>query len=56
MAKAFKQQLIEAVIAKNSETASALTVGDVDFGAVEAHSGDAGCNTKNYADCKRRKC
>lgn len=46
MAKAFKQQLIEAVIAKNSETASALTVGDVDFGAVEAHSGDAGRNTK----------
>lgn len=39
MAKAFNQQLIEAVIAKNSETASNLTVGDVDFGTVEAHSG-----------------
>lgn len=46
MAKAFKQQLIEAVIAKNSETASALTVGDVDFGAVADFSGDAGRNTK----------
>lgn len=46
MAKAFKQQLIEAVIAKNSETASALTVGDVDFGTVEAHSGNGGRNTK----------
>lgn len=46
MAKAFNQQLIEAVIAKNSETASALTVGDVDFGAVEAHSGTGGRNTK----------
>ncbi len=46
MAKAFKQQLIDAVIAKNSETASNLTVGDVDFSAVEAHSGDAGRNTK----------
>lgn len=46
MAKAFNQQLIKAVIAKNSETASALTVDDVDFGAVEAHSDDAGRNTK----------
>lgn len=46
MAKAFNQQLIEAVIAKNSETASALTVGDVNFGAVEAHSGTGGRNTK----------
>ncbi|ENA1355092.1 hypothetical protein ABFJ57_004588, partial [Salmonella enterica subsp. enterica serovar Chester] len=46
MAKAFKQQLIEAVIAKNSETASNLTVGDVDFGAVAEFSGDAGRNTK----------
>ena len=46
MAKAFNQQLIEAVIAKNSETASALTVGDVDFGTVEAHSGTGGRNTK----------
>ena len=46
MAKAFNQQLIEAVIAKNSETASNLTVGDVDFGAVEAHSGTGGRNTK----------
>ena len=46
MAKAFNQQLIEAVIAKNSETASALTVGDVDFGTVEAHSGNGGRNTK----------
>ena len=46
MAKAFNQQLIEAVKAKNPETASALSVADVDFGAVEAHSGDAGRNTK----------
>ena len=46
MAKAFNQQLIEAVIAKNSETASNLTVGDVDFGTVEAHSGTGGRNTK----------
>ncbi|EJZ0099624.1 hypothetical protein OF069_000334 [Escherichia coli] len=46
MAKAFNQQLIEAVIAKNSGTASKLTVGDVDFGAVEAHSGTGGRNTK----------
>lgn len=46
MAKAFKQQLIEAVIAKNSDTASNLTVGDVDFGAVAEFSGDAGRNTK----------
>lgn len=46
MAKAFKQQLIEAVIAKNSATASNLTVGDVDFGAVAEFSGDAGRNTK----------
>lgn len=46
MAKAFKQQLIEAVIAKNPGTASNLTVGDVDFGAVAEFSGDAGRNTK----------
>lgn len=46
MAKTFKLQLIEAVIAKNSETASALTVDDVDFGTVEAHSGSGGRNTK----------
>ena len=46
MAKAFNQQLIKAVKAKNPETASALSVADVDFGAVEAHSGDAGRNTK----------
>lgn len=46
MAKAFNLQLIEAVKAKNPETASALTVGDVDFGAVEAHSGTGGRNTK----------
>ncbi len=46
MAKAFKQQLIEAVIAKNSGTAFNLTVGDVDFGAVAEFSGDAGRNTK----------
>ncbi|ECD1607202.1 hypothetical protein EWE29_04205 [Salmonella enterica subsp. enterica serovar Weltevreden] len=46
MAKAFNQQLIEAVIAKNPDTASNLTVGDVDFSAVEAHSGDGGRNTK----------
>ncbi|HGB2019018.1 TPA: hypothetical protein ACIUH2_000092 [Salmonella enterica subsp. enterica serovar Wangata] len=46
MAKTFTLQLIEAVKAKNPETASNLTVDDVDFGAVEAHSGDAGRNTK----------
>lgn len=46
MAKLFTLQFIEAVKAKNPETASNLTVDDVDFGAVEAHSGDAGRNTK----------
>lgn len=46
MAKAFNQQLIEAVKAKNPETASALSVADVDFGAVAEFSGDAGRNTK----------
>lgn len=46
MAKAFNQQLIDAVKAKNPDTASALTVGDVDFGTVEAHSGSGGRNTK----------
>lgn len=46
MAKTFKLQLIEAVIAKNPGTASNLTVDDVDFGAVEAHSGTGGRNTK----------
>ncbi|MEN7074303.1 hypothetical protein ABFB94_12030 [Escherichia coli] len=46
MAKTFKLQLIEAVIAKNPGTASNLTVDDVDFGAVEAHSGSGGRNTK----------
>lgn len=46
MAKTFKLQLIEAVIAKNPGTASALTVDDVDFGAVAEFSGDAGRNTK----------
>lgn len=46
MAKAFNQQLIDAVKAKNPETASTLTVEDVDFGAVAEYSGDAGRNTK----------
>lgn len=46
MAKTFKLQLIEAVKAKNPDTASALTVDDVNFGAVEAHSGNGGRNTK----------
>lgn len=46
MAKLFTLQFIEAVKAKNPETASNLTVDDVDFGAVEAHSGDADRNTK----------
>lgn len=46
MAKAFNLQLIEAVKAKNPDTASNLTVGDVDFGAVAEFSGDAGRNTK----------
>lgn len=34
MAKTFQQQLIEIVIAKNNQTASKLTVNDVDFGDV----------------------
>lgn len=46
MAKTFKLQFVEAVIAKNPDTASALTVDDVDFGAVAEFSGDAGRNTK----------
>lgn len=46
MAKAFNQQLIDAVKAKNPDTASNLTVGDVDFGSVAEFSGDAGRNTK----------
>lgn len=46
MAKLFTLQFIEAVKAKNPETASNLTVDDVDFGAVEAHSGNGGRNTK----------
>lgn len=46
MAKTFKQQFIEAVIAKNPVTASALTVDDVDFGAVAEYSGEADRNTK----------
>lgn len=46
MAKAFNQQLIDAVKAKNPDTASTLTVEDVDFGAVAEFSGDAGRNTK----------
>lgn len=46
MAKTFKLQFVEAVIAKNPGTASALTVDDVDFGAVAEFSGDAGRNTK----------
>lgn len=46
MAKTFKLQFVEAVIAKNPGTASNLTVDDVDFGAVAEFSGDAGRNTK----------
>lgn len=46
MAKTFKLQLIEAVIAKNPGTASNLTVDDVDFGAVAEFSGTGGRNTK----------
>lgn len=46
MAKLFKQQFIEAVIAKNPETASNLTLDDVDFGAVAEYSGEADRNTK----------
>lgn len=38
MAKAFNLQLIEAVKAKNPETASKLTVEDVNFGAVELYT------------------
>lgn len=54
MAKAFNLQLIEAVKAKNPETASKLTVEDVDFGAVEAHSGNGGRNTKITLTAKKQ--
>lgn len=54
MAKAFNLQLIEAVKAKNPETASKLTVEDVDFGAVEAHSGSGGRNTKITLTAKKQ--
>lgn len=47
MAKAFNQQLIEAVIAKNSQTASKLTVADVDFGAVEVYTPTAKSDARN---------
>lgn len=46
MDKLFKQQFIEAVKAKNPETASNLTLDDVDFGAVAEYSGEADRNTK----------
>ena len=46
MAKTFQQQLIEIVIAKNNQTASKLTVNDVDFSAVAEFTGEAGRNTK----------
>ncbi|EBV0299432.1 hypothetical protein DNH98_18020 [Salmonella enterica subsp. enterica serovar Enteritidis] len=47
MAKAFKQQLIEAVKAKNPDTASKLTVEDVTFGAVEAYTPTAKSDARN---------
>lgn len=46
MAKAFNLQLIEAVKAKNPDTASKLTVEDVNFGAVEDYTDESGRNTK----------
>lgn len=46
MAKAFIQQLIEAVIAKNPDKASALTVDDIDWGWISEISGSGGRNTK----------
>lgn len=46
MAKTFQQQLIEIVIAKNNQTASKLTVNDVNFSAVAEFTGEAGRNTK----------
>lgn len=46
MAKAFNLQLIEAVKTKNPESASKLTVEDVNFGAVEAYTDESGRNTK----------
>lgn len=54
MAKAFNLQLIEAVKAKNPETASKLTVEDVDFGAVAAFSGKSGRNTKITLTAKEK--
>ena len=47
MAKAFNLQLIEAVKAKNPETASKLTVNDVDFGAVEAYTPTGKSDARN---------
>lgn len=47
MAKAFNQQLIEAVKAKNPDTASKLTVEDVDFGTVELYSPSGDKDTRN---------
>ena len=46
MAKTFQQQLIEIVIAKNNQTASKLTVNDVNFSAVAEFTGEAGRTTK----------
>ncbi|EBX3776587.1 hypothetical protein DRV66_09985 [Salmonella enterica subsp. enterica serovar Chester] len=46
MAKAFQQQLIDAVNDKNTSLDPALTVADVDFGAVAEFTGEAGRNTK----------
>lgn len=47
MAKAFNLQLIEAVKAKNPDTASKLTVEDVTFGTVEAYTPTAKSDTRN---------
>lgn len=47
MAKTFQQQLIEIVIAKNNQTASKLTVNDVDFGDVQVYTPTAKSDTRN---------
>ncbi len=47
MAKTFQQQLIDAVNAKNSSLDPALTVADVDFGAVSEASPSGDSDTRN---------
>ncbi|HHJ0714316.1 TPA: hypothetical protein ACQFDA_004181 [Escherichia coli] len=46
MAKAFIQQIIDAVKAKNPDTASALTVDDILWGSIGEITGSGGRNTK----------